>query len=270
MFATPLRFVGAAVATVVAEFFSGVVYFKLLSRRKLASLKQMLRPPSWASLAPLVLGGATMLGRQAALNIAFLCAGRRAQALDPSGVAAAAYGIVMQLYYVGIVVHVAMQQTAAALVAATRAQAGDHQARNVGDRMFVWNSIVGVILGMTQLVALPWLVPLFSADPTIQDMARIPALLSALVLAMNGPVFAGEGIMLGLRCFRDLMLVTSGSVCCMIAGLSSPLAKRSINGIFVSIIAFTAFQAAAVTLHYLKIGPLAVRQQHDTKGNGEV
>lgn len=237
------------------------MYLKLLLKRKLVSWSQILRPPSWAALAPLVLGGSTMLGRQAALNVGFICAGRRAQSLDPTGVAAAAYGIVMQLYYVGIVIHVAMQQTAAALVPAARAQSGDIEARNVGDRMFVWNSIVGLVLGVAQMIALPWLVPMFSTDSKVQEVARLPALLSSLILAMNGPVFAGEGIMLGLRCFRDLMLITSGSVCCMIAGLSTPLAKTSINGIFTSIIAFTTFQAVAVSWHYLKVGPLAVRRK---------
>jgi Na+-driven multidrug efflux pump len=263
IFYTPFTVVGAAVATAFTEFFSGTVYLKLLARRKLASVRQILRPPSWTALAPLILGGATMLGRQAALNIAFICAGRRAQSLDPTGVAAAAYGIVMQLYFVGIVVHVAMQQTAAALVPATRAQSGDDAARTVGDRLFVWNGIVGLSLGITQLVLLPWLIPMFSTDARIQDAARVPALLSALMLVLNGPVFAGEGIMLGLRCFRDLMLLTSAGVAVMIAGLSTPLAKKSINGIFVSIIAFTVSQATAVTWHYLKIGPLAVRRPRD-------
>jgi hypothetical protein len=270
IFFTPFRVVGAAVATAFTEFFSGTVYLKLLTRRKLASIRQILQPPTWSALAPLIWGGATMLGRQAALNLAFICAGRRAQRLDPTGVAAAAYGIVMQLYYVGIVVHVAMQQTAAALVPATRAAAsngngGDDAARQVGDRMFVWNCIVGLALGVTQLVLLPWLVPLFSTDPRIQEVARVPARLSSLMLALNGPVFAGEGIMLGLRCFRDLMLLTSGGVAVMIAGLATPLARRSINGIFMSIIAFTVFQASAVTYYYLKIGPLAVRRPPRSK-----
>jgi Na+-driven multidrug efflux pump len=267
IFFTPFRVVGAAVATAFTEFFSGTVYLKLLTRRKLASIRQILQPPTWSALAPLIWGGATMLGRQAALNLAFICAGRRAQRLDPTGVAAAAYGIVMQLYYVGIVVHVAMQQTAAALVPATRAAAAasgnenaDDAARKVGDRMFVWNCIVGLALGVTQTALLPWLVPLFSTDPRIQEVARVPARLSSLMLALNGPVFAGEGIMLGLRCFRDLMLLTSGGVAVMIAGLATPLARRSINGIFMSIIAFTVFQASAVTYYYLKIGPLAVRR----------
>jgi hypothetical protein len=49
----------------------------------------------------LLQGGMSMLGRQLALNIGFVTAARRAQAMDPSGVAAAAYGIVMQLYAIG-------------------------------------------------------------------------------------------------------------------------------------------------------------------------
>ena len=103
---------GAAVATALAETTSGIIYLKLLLKRKLANLRDILRPPSLRSLMPLILGGASMLGRQLALNIGFIFAGRRAQSLDPSGVSAAAYGIVMQMYIVGVVVHVALQGTA--------------------------------------------------------------------------------------------------------------------------------------------------------------
>lgn len=261
IFFTPLGVAGAAIATAASETLSGLIYLRLLVGRKLANLREIVRIPSMQSLAPLVIGGATMLGRQIALNVGFVCAARRAQSLDRSGVAAAAYGIVMQLYSIGIVMHVAMQTSAATLVPAIRAKTSDDDAaRRVGDRMFTWNTIVGFGLGSAQFLALPWIVPLFSTLPEVQQAIRTPALISSLLLAMNGPVFAGEGIMLGLGCFRDLMLITSCGIACMVACLSLPMAKKSVNGILASFVAFTAFQVLAVLFHYLKIGPLAIRK----------
>lgn len=193
IFKTSMGFVGAALATALAETASGLIYLKLLLRRNLVRWSRIFKPPSMKALLPLLQGGAAMLFRQAALNIGFLAAGRRAQAMDPSGVSAAAYGIVMQIYTVGIVVHVAIQQTAAALVPATLCNTGDDDARQVADRMFAWGSIVGAMLGTAQYLALPFLVPLFSTLDNVQEAVKAPALIASLIHVINGPVFAGEG-----------------------------------------------------------------------------
>jgi Na+-driven multidrug efflux pump len=172
----------------------------------------------------------------------------------------------MQMYSVGIVVHIAMQGTASALVPMTLARSGKDDARCVADRIFVWNSIVGVLLGASQYLALPFLVPVFSTLPEVQQAVRVPALLASILHVINGPVFAGEGTMLGLACYKDLMLITSAGVGTMVACLASPLGKR-LDGILLSLMAFSAFQAVGVVIHYLKVGPLAVsRKSKETPG----
>lgn len=92
IFSMRLGAAGAALATAGSEILGGLIYLKLLLRRKLVRWSRLLRPPSMKSLIPLLQGGAAMLMRQATLNVAFLTAARRAQAMDPTGVAAAAYG----------------------------------------------------------------------------------------------------------------------------------------------------------------------------------
>ena len=92
---------GAAAATSFAELTSSLIYLRLLIRRKLISWSKLLKPPSIKSLLPLIQGGLAMLLRQMTLNVAFVSAARRAQAMDPSGVSAAAYGITMQIYSLG-------------------------------------------------------------------------------------------------------------------------------------------------------------------------
>jgi Na+-driven multidrug efflux pump len=313
IFKTPMGFVGAAVATALSETASGFAYIRLLLKCKLARISRIMRPPSWKSLLPLLQGGASILGRQLALNIGFVSAARRAQSMDPTGksldlfgqrnivvrwlnetdwldcacftgVSAAAYGIVMQMYSIGIVVHVAMQGTASALVPSTLARSGKDDARRVADRIFVWGSITGVLLGLTQFLALPFLVPLFSTLPEVQQAVRVPALLASVMHVINGPVFAGEGTMLGLACYKDLMLITMAGklwtkiligaslsfatltsslfhnvpgIVTMVACLTSPLGQR-LDGILLSLMTFCSFQAIAVVTHYLKFGPLAV------------
>jgi Na+-driven multidrug efflux pump len=171
----------------------------------------------------------------------------------------------MQMYSVGIVVHIAMQGTASALVPMTLARSGEDDARRVADRIFVWNSIVGLLLGATQYLALPFLVPVFSTLPEVQQAVRVPALLASILHVINGPVFAGEGTMLGLACYKDLLLITSVGVGTMVACLASPLGKR-LDGILLSLMAFSAVQAVSVVVHYLKVGPLAVRKSKGKAG----
>lgn len=260
IFATPFGVIGAALATALSETMSGIIYLKVLLQRKLVTMRQILRPPSFQSLVPLLLGGVSMLGRQLALNFGFVYAARRAQSMDPTGVAAAAYGITMQVYSVGIVMHVAMQGTTAALVPSTLAKSGKDEARRVGDRMFAWCTIVGIMLGLTQMLMLPWLVPIFSTLPAVQEAVKRPALIASLLHVVNGPLFAGEGAMLGLGNYRDLMLITAAGIGAMVVCLLSPMGQR-LDGILWSFLVFHTLQAMGVATHYLKIGPLSVRRK---------
>jgi len=267
MFGSGMGFVGAALATAISETAAGLTYLRLLLRKKLATIGLLVKPPSMQSITPLLQGGMTMLGRQAAINVGLVAAARRAQQMDPTGVSAAAYGIVMQMYAVGIVIHVAMQGTAAALIPATLSKSGKDDARRAADRMFVWGSIVGVLLGVAQFVALPWLVPVFSTLPAVQEAVKRPALLAAFLHAINGPLFVGEGAMLGLGSYRDLMLITAASTGLFVAGLSSPLGQRLDGILLVKMLSLCGVQAIGVVVHYLRIGPLAVRHHAETKVN---
>ena len=255
-----------------------------------------------------------MLIRQMALNIGFLTATRRALVMDPSGVSGAAYGIVNQIYVVGVIVLVAMQQSASALVAAALAKSGEDQARKTADRLFIWSSLVGAFLGVAQYLLLPYLVPVFSTIPEVQQAIRAPAIIASLIHFVNGkvffvylclssvvvfssnflvqavfvvailvlcygsnvclvarlllcppcsaslgPIFAGEGILMGLNGFKELAFITGGSVAAMVACLATPLGAR-LDGIMISVLISNLLQSVGVVGHYLKFGRLAVKK----------
>jgi Na+-driven multidrug efflux pump len=260
IFGTPFSFVGAAMATAASEAVGGMTYIHLLLRRKLARWKLLLKPPSWKTLWPLLQGGAAMLLRQLALNVGFLIATRRAQQMDPTGVSGAAYGITMQIYSVGIICLVGMQNAAAALVPSFRAKEGIDSARQCADRLLGWSSLVGLMLGLGQFFLLPVLVPLFSTLDNVQDAVRMPALIASFIHVVNGPILAGEGIMIGTGRFLDLALITCGYIASMVVCLMfTPLGHR-LDGIMWSILLSSIVQQIGVVGHYLKVGPLAVRK----------
>lgn len=256
---------GAAAATSVSELISSLIYLRLLLRRKLVQWSKLFKPPSLTSLLPLIQGGLAMLLRQATLNVAFISAARRAQMMDPTGVSAAAYGITMQIYSLGVVAHLGVQGTAAALVPSSRAIGGDDAARDVADRIFAWGSILGLVLAAVQWFALPMITPWFSPLPEVRAAVKGPAAISSFIHLVNGLVFAGEGTMLGLGSFRDLALITTLGVGTMVSCLASPLGQ-SLNGVLISLAAFNLVQGLAVTVHHVRISPLRRRGFKLAKG----
>lgn len=185
---------GAAAATSLSELTSSLIYVRLLLRRKLIKLSRLLKPPSLKALLPLIQGGLAILLRQATLNVAFVFAARRAQAMDPSGVSAAAYGITMQIYSLGVVAHLGIQATAASMVASARAIEGDRAGREVADRIFGYGCLLGLVLAVGQLVFLPTITPFFSPLPEVIKSVKGPAAISSFIHLFNGLVFPGEGV----------------------------------------------------------------------------
>uniref|UniRef100_A0A7S1YSL7 Polysaccharide biosynthesis protein C-terminal domain-containing protein n=1 Tax=Ditylum brightwellii TaxID=49249 RepID=A0A7S1YSL7_9STRA len=248
---------GAAMATAISEITGGMIYIKLLLRRKLISWLQIVRNKK---------------------IFCFVRAARRAQVMDPSGVSAAAYGIVMQIYTLGIVVHLAIQSTAAALVPSAKSLAsglsgggvvdeemeekGNEAARNVADRTFSWGLFTGVLLGVGQIALIPKIVPLFSTLPEVQEAVKLPALISSFIHIVNGPLFAGEGILLGLERFKALTCITGIGTAIMLACLASPLGMR-LDGILLSMAAFNASEAIMLVWHHVRMGPLRRRREDD-------
>jgi len=240
---------------------SGAVYLVLLLRRKLASVALMLRPPSVASLLPLLQGALAMLARQAVLNLSFISATRAAQLMDPTGVQAAAYSITNQMYSLGVVVMLAMQATGATIVPAAMSKEGTDRARAVADRLIMWSLCASVAFSGLQIALLGPLTNLFTTLPAVRDAVRQPAIISACIQSLNGPLFAGEGILMGVGGFGFLAGATALGVAVMVAGIQ--LTTRlgiGISGIWLSLAGFHVVQLTAVLLHHLRLGPLARRQ----------
>ena len=64
IFGARMGVAGAALATAISEVGAGIAYTVLLVRRKLLRLGELLKPPKWRDLMPLLQGGE--LGREAA------------------------------------------------------------------------------------------------------------------------------------------------------------------------------------------------------------
>ena len=257
---------GAALATAASECLGMVAYLALLGRRigdrLFASFWR--EAPSRAALRALATGGAAMQARQLALNGAFASAARAAQAMDATGVSAAAYAISQQFWLLCGVALFALQSSAAALVpsalSATGGTGGEKRARKMADRCIAWGLYTGAVLGGLQVLALP-LLRAFSPLPAVVDAATRPAFLSALMQPLNGVAFVAEGVLLGLGAFGFLALQTTVGAAAMLAGLRVAAARETgLSGVILAIFAFNVTQALAALLHHLKLSPLASKK----------
>lgn len=193
IFACSLGVAGAAIATALAELGAGLTFLYMLSRAKLLRMRAALTAPRLSRLWPLLAAGSILQLRNIGLNLAFVYATRVAQMADQSGVQAAAYSISMQYWYLGGVILSALQASAASIVPSerARAQAVDGQGQEGGhaaacraaDRLMRWGLVVGVLLSIVQLLALPAL-RLFTSVDAVLDAARQPAVIASLMQVM--------------------------------------------------------------------------------------
>ena len=263
IFGARMGVAGAALATAAAETGAGAIYVALLLKKGLLKLGRIFEPPKLAALLPLLKGGSAMLLRQAALNVAFVSATRMTQAMDSTGVAAAVYSITNTLYSLGLVVMLAIQATGATLVPSALAAGGEEgvrKARSVADRLIGWSTCIAAVMALGQALTIPYLVPLFSTLPEVRSAVAKPAMVSALVQLTNGPLFAGEGILMGVGGFGFLAGLTSLGVAVMVGGLTiSSRLGLGVSSVWYSLLAFHVVQLLGVMIHHLKLGPLATK-----------
>ncbi|CAK9064770.1 Protein DETOXIFICATION 44, partial [Durusdinium trenchii] len=205
---------GVALATTFAEVGGAVVLTMLLRRRKLLSKTPTL--PAMSTVETFVKSGVAVQVRATLTNLMFLLAVRRVTEMDPTGVQAAAYQVTQQFWHLAGYVSLALSSPGAGLVPNKYFQEGGgiDEARRLADRLYLWGGCLGIVLCFLQLACLP-LVGILAPIKEVQEAARSPAILAALLQIINGIVFAGEGILVGLKAYRWLA-ASSGIGCgCM-------------------------------------------------------
>ena len=251
---------GAAAATCLCEVVSLALYLTVMVRRRMLRLRNVLVLPRWQAIRPLVVGGLAVQLRAIGFNIAFLAVTRTTQALDSSGVYAAAHTITNQLWQLGGVFLLAFSSVAAILVPAELSRSGVEPAtalrntKTTADRLLRWGVVLGIALSLCQLAALP-LLKVFSPLPAVQDAARLPSVIGAALQVINGVVFIGEGIQQGTGGFTPLAVATVLASLGMLASLR--LVGSSLAGVWASFAAFNLIRLAGVLRYHFFTGPLA-------------
>jgi Na+-driven multidrug efflux pump len=287
---------GSALASAVSETVGACVYLTLLCQRDLINPAQMLQAICsngnnkvqkwWTKTRPLLQAGAAFQLKSLATNMAFVSIARVVQGLDDTGVAASANAMATQLFQLGSVALASASMVTQTLVPNEMVMhhhhhhkssavveidehgneqscstfGGPRNARNVVNRLFAW----GLVLGFaTCFVQLALLIPMMQHSTPLQDVrdaSWIPCILASLGQIINGPVFIGEGIMIGTGAFLQLSFVTALSSLTCVVALKLHLAKYGVNGVWIGFGVWNVLRLVGVYVHDRINGPLSPRK----------
>lgn len=208
---------GAAVATVVAQW-TGALWFLVLLDRRRRAVKIPPALPRFAEFRPLVLAGADLLGRTAALLLVFTAA--TAVAARIGTVAVAAHQVAAQVWLFLALVLDSLAIAAQALVGRYLGAGWPEAAKAASDRMLQWGLVFGIILGIVFWVLGPALPRLFTNDPAVVARAASVMPFVAGMQPIGALVFVGDGIFMGAQLFRFLLFSTAAAAAASIAVLA--------------------------------------------------
>ena len=260
---------GAALATLAAEVISAVVYLVLLRKRQLISWVKLFRPPTWASLKPLLQGGLALQLRNLSLNLTFLAVARVTQSIDQSGVAAAAHAMAIQTFQIGGIVLLAVSTVAQIMVpnamverydeTSKQTVGGLRSAKATSNRLMSWGFVLGCALGSLQILLLP---VIFKTTPLqeVRDAAKLPAIIASILQIINGLVFIGEGIMVGTGSFLQLSVSTVVATAGCLWALWFFPPRIGLTGVWLGFGVFNMLRLVGVYIHQRINGPLSWRK----------
>jgi len=253
---------GAALATSASEVTSAAMYIRTMLKRKIVTVKSLFRVPSWSNIGKLMVGGAAVQLRSIAQNITFIAVMRAILTMDATGTAAAAHTVSAQMFQLGLIAVLALSTLASILIpqrlnsSMSGPDGGVFEAKKVADRLLVWGFLLGCFLGCLQSCMLP-LLPFFTPLQGVQEMARLPVLIGAVQMPLNGLVFVCEGLMQGHQAFLRLAGGMFVSTTFMIGALK--LWGNTVEGVWCCFFVFNISRLFFGLKHHLFDGPLAIK-----------
>jgi putative MATE family efflux protein len=244
--------IGASAASTVAAQWLGAALFVRWVLAEARPHVSSMRPDP-AVLRKLAGTGGALLVRTAALQAAFVVATSAAARIGVADLGA--HQIVIQLFAFSALALDALAIAAQGMIG-TLLGAGDGDgARAVGRRVIWWGLVFGLVGALVAVGLHPVLPQLFSADPTVVALAGFLMLHLALMLPINGVVFALDGVLIGagdLRYLAGAMIAASVVFVPLVVGVR--LAGADIGWVWGALVVFMAARLVGVTLRFVGTG----------------
>ena len=204
---------GSASGTVIAQAGMGTAFFVVQRRAGLEA-------PRLERMRPLIRIGSEIAVRTSALLASFLVAS--AVLARVGSPALAAHQIAFQLFVFLALLLDALAIAAQVMVGRALGAGDAALARRAATRVILWSAVVGAGFGVV-LLALAGVIPhAFTGDERVVDQAAEIWWLFAVLMPLNGVVFALDGILIGAGDTRFLMwaMLTAAAIYVPVALLS--------------------------------------------------
>jgi len=243
--------VGAAVATVIAQWMGVLVFMGLLFHTYRDAFHITWFWPAPRTLLPLLRVGRDLIMRTAALVGTMTLA--TAVAARVGVTAVAAHQVAAQLWLFMALVVDALAVAAQALVAKHLGADAPDRARTVSNRLLGWGLLLGCGLGIGFGLLRPVLPAFFTDDPaTIQAILTVFPIV-ALLQPLNGFVFVGDGVYMGAERFPYLakaMLLAAGGAAAVLF-LVRPM-EWGLLGVWAGITVLMVLRTLTLAVPYLR------------------
>jgi putative MATE family efflux protein len=246
---------GAAVATVIAQYFGAAWFLRLLIHREMAARPRGLRA-SLPSLLDLGRSGALLTVRTGLLLATLTVAAAVATRLGPAEIAA--HQLVAQIFLLSALLADSFAIAAQAMVGDTAGRGDIEELHALNRRLVFW----GVVAGMILMVAvgfgrfgLQWL----ASDEVVADLAVSAGGVVALAEPVAAVLFVGDGIFLGLLALGAMVASTgSGGLVAIGLMLFTPFGD-SVDGIWWALAVMLAVRGLVLAARYRTSALTAVR-----------
>ena len=246
---------GAAIATVAAQW-TGAVWFLFLLNKKRRELGLRLRAPRWSEFRPLATAGTDLIVRTAGLLAVFTMATAAAARIGTATVAA--HQIAAQVWLFLALVLDSLAIAGQALVGSYLGGGRVDDARAASNRMLQWGFAFGLVLGVVFLILGRSLPRLFTDDAeTIGLVAGVMPFVAALQ-PIGALVFVWDGIFMGARQFRFLMVSTlAAALIAAVVLVVAVVAGWGLAGVWWGISALIAARFGLLAFRYRTVSSLS-------------
>lgn len=246
---------GAAIATVVAQYFGAVWFFRLILLNEMAARPRGLKA-SLPSLLDLGRNGALLTMRTGLLLITLTVAASVATRLGPAEIAA--HQLVAQIFLLSALLADSFAIAAQAMVGDVAARGDVDELDALNRRLLFWGLVAGLILMVGVGVGrfgLEWL----ASDEVVAHLAVSAGGVVALAEPVAAVLFVGDGIFLGLLALGTMVVSTgAGGVAAVGLMLFTPLGE-SVDGIWWALAVMLAVRAMVLAAGYRRSALTAVR-----------
>ncbi len=240
---------GAALATLVAQWFGALWFIHLLLRTRREELGIVPRLPRLAEIRPFLRVGGELALRTLALIGTLTLA--TAIATRVGTVEVAAHQVATQVWLLLAMIVDSLAVAAQAMVAGFRGAGDPAMARRASNRLLVWGLASGLVLGGIFYLLAPVLPRAFTNEPEV--LAAVAGIFPFIVAMqpLNAIVFVWDGVFMGAEQFRFLAVQMGLAAACaaLILLLVLPMGW-GLAGVWWGIVALMVVRALSLGLRY--------------------